>query len=70
MRLLHRLERRGLTQRRASRSDRRRHALELTRDGRTMLAAAERLAAQHEDALKQKLGVRRYRTLLTALRAG
>jgi len=69
VRLLHRLERRGLTQRRASRSDGRRHALELTRQGRTMLAAAERLAAQHEEALKDKLGVRRYRSLLAALRA-
>jgi len=69
VRLLHRLERRGLTQRRASRSDGRRHALELTREGKTALAAAERLAAQHEDALREKLGVRRYRTLLKALRA-
>lgn len=69
VRLLHRLERRGLTQRRASRSDGRRHALELTREGRTVLAAAERLAAQHEEALKEKLGARRHRTLLKALRA-
>ena len=69
VRLLHRLEYRGLTQRRASRSDGRRHALELTRAGRSVLAAAERLAAQHEEALKNKLGVRRYRSLLTALRA-
>jgi DNA-binding MarR family transcriptional regulator len=69
VRLLHRLERRGLTRRRASCSDGRRHALELTREGRTVLAAAERLAAQHEAALKEKLGARRYRTVLTALRA-
>lgn len=69
VRLLHRLERRGLTQRRASRSDGRRHALELTRAGRTVLAAAERLSAQHEDALKERLGARRHRTLLNALRA-
>ena len=64
VRLLHRLERRGLTQRRASRSDGRRHALELTREGRTVLAAAERLAGQPEDVLREKLGARRYRKLL------
>ena len=69
VRLLHRLERRGLTQRRASRSDGRRHALELTREGRTVLAAAERLAGQHEDVLREKLGARRYRTLLNVLRS-
>jgi DNA-binding MarR family transcriptional regulator len=69
VRLLHRLERRGLTQRRASRSDGRRHALELTREGKTVLAAAERLAGQHEDVLREKLGARRYRTLLNVLRA-
>lgn len=69
VRLLHRLERRGLTQRQPSRADGRRHALELTREGRTVLAAAERLAAQHEAALREKLGLRRYRTLLTAMRA-
>jgi hypothetical protein len=34
-----------------------------------MLAVAERLAAQHEEALKEKLGARRHRTLLKALRA-
>jgi len=68
VRVLHRLERRGLTQRRASHSDGRRHALELTRKGRTVRAAAERLAAQHEDVLREKLGIRRYRTLLKALR--
>ena len=69
VRLLHRRERRGLTQRRASRSDGRRHALELTREGKTVLAAAERLAGQHEDVLREKLGARRYRTLLNVLRA-
>jgi DNA-binding MarR family transcriptional regulator len=69
VRLLHRLERRGLTQRQPSRSDGRRHALELTREGKAVLAAAERLAAQHEQALKGKLGLRRYRTLLVAMRA-
>jgi hypothetical protein len=34
-----------------------------------VLAAAEHLAAQDEAALKEKLGARRYRTLLNALRA-
>jgi len=34
-----------------------------------VLAAAERLAGQHEDVLREKLGARRYRTLLNVLRA-
>ena len=68
VRLLHGLEKRGLIRRLASATDGRRHALELTRRGRTTMAAAERLAAQHEAALRAKLGVRRYRTLLAMLR--
>ena len=68
VRLLHGLEQRGLMRRLPSATDGRRHALELTRKGRTALTAAERLAAQHEDALREKLGVRRYRALLGMLR--
>lgn len=68
VRLLHRLEQRGLTERRRSTADGRRHALMLTRDGEKMLAQATRLAEQHEDGLKQKLGARRHRLLLETLR--
>ncbi len=68
VRLLHRLERRGLTQRLPSSADGRRHALRLTRDGQKMLTRAKSLAARHEVALKQKLGGERYRQLLGALR--
>ena len=68
MRLLHRLERRGLTQRLPSSADGRRHALRLTRDGQKMLARAKTLAAQHEAALKAKLGAERYRLLIETLR--
>jgi DNA-binding MarR family transcriptional regulator len=68
VRLLHRLEQRGLTERRPSAADGRRHALVLTRSGEKMLADATKLAEQHEDGLKQKLGARQYRTLLEMLR--
>lgn len=68
VRLLHRLERRGLTQRLASAADGRRHALRLTRDGQKILARAKTLAAQHETSLKDKLGAERHRLLIDALR--
>lgn len=69
VRMLHRLEQRGLTQRLPVAADRRRHALRLTRDGQKMLARAKTLAAQHEAALKQKLGPDQYRQLIEMLRA-
>jgi len=69
VRLLHRLERRGLTERRASAADGRRHALMLTRAGDKLLRQATRLAEQHEDGLRQKLGAKRHKTLLDMLRA-
>jgi len=68
VRLLHRLESRGLIQRLPSSADGRRHALQLTREGQKVLARAKTLAAQHEAALKQKLGPARYQLLLAALR--
>ena len=68
VRLLHRLERRGLTQRLPSSADGRRHALQLTREGQKLLARAKALAAQHEAALKVKLGPERHKLLLEALR--
>ncbi len=67
VRLLNRLERRGLTQRLPSSDDRRRHALQLTRDGQTVLARAKALAEDHEVALRQKLSAGRYQVLLELL---
>jgi len=68
VRLLHRLEQRGLTQRLPSSSDGRRHALRLTHTGEKALTKAKALAAEHEAALKEKLGGEAYRRLLEALR--
>lgn len=68
VRLLHRLERRDLTQRLPSSADGRRHALRLTADGQKMLVRAKILAAQHEAALKERLGPERHRLLLESLR--
>ena len=68
VRLLHRLERRGLTQRLPSSADGRRHALRLTAGGQKTLARAKALAAQHEAALKEKLGAERHQSLLESLR--
>jgi DNA-binding MarR family transcriptional regulator len=49
--LLDGLEERGLVERRASPTDRRRHALYLTEKGREMLQQIDRLAGEHQDAL-------------------
>jgi len=68
VRLLHQLERRGLTQRLPSPADGRRHALRLTSDGKSLLTRAKALAAQHEAALKEKLGGERHKALLETLR--
>src|SRR5262249_48308811 len=48
VRLLDRLERRGLTQRLPSRTDRRSHALRLTREGQRILKLAQMLAGPPE----------------------
>ncbi len=68
VRLLHRLERRALTERRPSSTDGRRHALQLTREGQKVLSKAKALAAQHEAGLKEKLGAEPHRLLLDTLR--
>ena len=67
-RLLHRLEARGVMQRLKSFADGRRHALQLTAGGRTLLARAKTLAARHERRLMQKLGPARHQLLLESLR--
>ena len=68
VRMLHLLERRGLTQRLPSAADGRRHALRLTRTGQTELRRAQDLAAEHEATLLPTLGPEKYRLLLEMLR--
>jgi DNA-binding MarR family transcriptional regulator len=68
VRLLDRLERRGLTRRLPSRTDRRSHALRLTRAGQRTLKQAKVLAALHEMQLVEKLGNERRKSLLNALK--
>jgi DNA-binding MarR family transcriptional regulator len=68
VRLLHRLEARGLVQRLRSSADGRRHALQLTPQGRGTLTRAKILATQHERRLIEKLGAERHAMLLGALR--
>ena len=68
VRVLHRLEERGLVRRLPSSTDGRRHALQLTKRGQTILARAEILALEHEAALRQKLGRQRHQSILEALR--
>jgi DNA-binding MarR family transcriptional regulator len=68
VRLLHRLESRGLVRRLPSSTDARRHALQLTPHGRSLLARAKTLAARHEKTLSKKLGADRHQMLLQALR--
>lgn len=68
VRMLHRLELRKLTVRLPSSADGRRHALELTREGEKLLARAKVLAAEHEEAMREKLGAERHRQLLDLAR--
>jgi DNA-binding MarR family transcriptional regulator len=68
VRLLHRLESRGLTQRLPSSADGRRHALRLTREGQRVLARAKSLSDQHEAALIKRLGAERYKILMETMR--
>jgi DNA-binding MarR family transcriptional regulator len=67
-RLLHRLQGRGLIQRLESSEDGRRHALQLTSQGRTLLTRAKMLSTRHERRLVEKLGSERHGMLLAALR--
>lgn len=68
VRLLDRLEKRGLTRRRPSPRDRRSHALQLTADGQRMLKRAKALAAEHEARLAANLGEERHKAMLGYLR--
>jgi DNA-binding MarR family transcriptional regulator len=68
VRLLDGLERRSLTQRRPSPTDRRSHALSLTEAGRETLEQVKALAAEHEAHLTRHLGSEKRTVLLAALR--
>jgi DNA-binding MarR family transcriptional regulator len=68
VRVLDKLEKRNLTQRLASPTDRRSHALRLTRDGQKLLKRASTLAALHEAKLVEKLGLEQRKSMLTLLK--
>jgi DNA-binding MarR family transcriptional regulator len=68
VRMLDRLEKRGLTQRLPSATDRRSHALHLTPDGLKTLKRAKALAGAHETRLLGRIGAANHKLLLEALR--
>ena len=68
VRVLDKLEKRGLTRRLASPSDRRSHALRLTPAGQKTLKRAAVLAAMHEAKLIERLGPEQRKSMLTLLR--
>lgn len=68
VRLLDRLEKRGLTQRLASPADRRSHALKLTPAGQALLKRAKALASLHEVRLVERFGPAHHNMMLEALR--
>jgi DNA-binding MarR family transcriptional regulator len=68
VRLLDRLEKRDLLRRRASRRDRRSHALFLTQKGERQLRRINVLADEHEAHLAEWIGSERHRLLLELLR--
>ena len=67
-RLLHELERRKWTSRRASGSDARSHCLHLTADGEKALVRIKSLTAQHEARLADHVGAQRHMQLMDLLR--
>jgi len=67
-RLLHRLEERGAIRRLQSSADGRRHALQLTQQGRTTLARAKIQVARHQKRLTERLGAEKHQVILEALR--
>lgn len=54
--MLDHLQHRGLTERHPSPTDRRTHALQLTKEGQKMLKRAKALAARHEARLTERIG--------------
>jgi DNA-binding MarR family transcriptional regulator len=68
VRLLDRLEKRGLTQRLASPSDRRSHSLQLTSNGQKVLKRAKALAGLHEARLIERLGPAHHKLMIETLR--
>lgn len=68
VRMLHELDRRGLTQRLRSAKDARSHALQLTAEGQKTFARARMLSEQHEDRLMKRLGAEHYKALQAILR--
>jgi len=68
VRLLDKLEKRGLTRRLASRTDRRSHALRLTADGKRLLKRAKQLAAMHEARLVEQLGAEPRKMMIGAMK--
>lgn len=66
--MLDHLQRRGLTERLPSPTDRRTHALQLTKDGQKLLKRAKALAARHEARLTEKMGVEARAQVLELLR--
>ena len=68
VRVLDKLEKRGLARRLASPSDRRSHALRLTPAGQKTLKRAAMLAAMHEAKLIERLGPEQRKSMLTLLR--
>lgn len=66
--LLDKLEKRGWTERQPSPTDRRSHALHLTREGQKMLKRAKALAEEHEAHLIERLGVENHKLMLEILR--
>jgi DNA-binding MarR family transcriptional regulator len=68
VRLLDELERRGLTMRLRSTTDRRSHTLFLTPDGRRVLERLEILVARHERHVVDRLGSARRNALIKLLR--
>jgi DNA-binding MarR family transcriptional regulator len=68
VRMLHQLDKRGLTRRLQSSADGRTHALRLTQKGQETLRRAQELAEQHEVRLIDRIGAEPYTAVKNILR--
>lgn len=64
VRLLDELDRRGLTRRMPSTTDRRSHALQLTQEGQRILKRAKALADVHEARLAEIIGIKNHEFMI------
>ncbi len=68
VRVLHHMQKQGLTQRLKSKSDRRSHSVHLTEAGYELLERTKKLAERHEQVVAQRIGPAQRKMIIEMLR--